>query len=89
MEKRTFSGRIWPDWGNTTRADFAGLGSIAHGRVTFSGRAYSHSSKFDGKPAYDCCNWLERPCKIVFRDKICNCTHVFGVGLFINNTQIC
>ena len=23
-----FSGRIWPDWGNTTRADLAGLGSI-------------------------------------------------------------
>ena len=22
-----FSGRIWPDWGNTTRADLAGLGS--------------------------------------------------------------
>ena len=23
-----FSGRIWPDWGNTVRADIAGLGSI-------------------------------------------------------------
>ena len=23
-----FSGRIWPDWGNTTQADMAGLGSI-------------------------------------------------------------
>ena len=23
-----FFGRIWPDWGNTTRADMAGLGSI-------------------------------------------------------------
>ena len=23
-----FSGRIWPDWGNTTWADMAGLGSI-------------------------------------------------------------
>ena len=23
-----FSGRIWPDWGNTTRADMAGSGSI-------------------------------------------------------------
>ena len=23
-----FSGRIWPDWGNTTRADMPGLGSI-------------------------------------------------------------
>ena len=28
MEKRRFSGRIWPDWGNTARADMAGLGSI-------------------------------------------------------------
>ena len=23
-----FSGQIWPDWGNTARADMAGLGSI-------------------------------------------------------------
>ena len=23
-----FSGRIWPDWGNTTRADLAGLESL-------------------------------------------------------------
>ena len=23
-----FSGRIWPDWGNTARADMAGLGSL-------------------------------------------------------------
>ena len=23
-----FSGRKWPDWGNTARADMAGLGSI-------------------------------------------------------------
>ena len=23
-----FSGRIWPDWGNTKWADMAGLGSI-------------------------------------------------------------
>ena len=27
-KKGRFSGRIWPDWGNTTRADMAGLGSI-------------------------------------------------------------
>ena len=27
-ENGRFSGRIWPDWGNTTRADMAGLGSI-------------------------------------------------------------
>ena len=25
-----FSGRIWPDWGNTARADMAGLGSIGY-----------------------------------------------------------
>ena len=25
-----FSGRIWPDWGYTTRADLAGLGSIGY-----------------------------------------------------------
>ena len=25
-----FSGRIWPDWGNTTWADMAGLGSIVY-----------------------------------------------------------
>ena len=27
-EKRPFSGRLRPDWGNTTRAATAGLGSI-------------------------------------------------------------
>ena len=27
-ENGCVSGRIWPDWGNTTRADLAGLGSI-------------------------------------------------------------
>ena len=27
-KKRPFSGRIWPDWGNTAGADLAGLGSI-------------------------------------------------------------
>ena len=26
-----FPGRIWPDWGNTTWADMAGLGSIENG----------------------------------------------------------
>ena len=25
-----FSGRIWPDWGNTAWADMAGLGSIGY-----------------------------------------------------------
>ena len=31
-----FSGRIWPDWGNTARADMAGLGSIGHhGNILF------------------------------------------------------
>ena len=33
-EKRLFSGRIWPDWGNTTWADMAGLGSV--GIATFT-----------------------------------------------------
>ena len=28
-----FSGRIWPDWGNTTWADMAGLGSIGWART--------------------------------------------------------
>ena len=27
-ENGRFSGRIWPDWGNTAWADMAGLGSI-------------------------------------------------------------
>ena len=27
LKNGRFSGRIWPDWGNTTRADRAGLGS--------------------------------------------------------------
>ena len=27
MEKGRFSGRLWLDWGNTTRAAMAGLGS--------------------------------------------------------------
>ena len=27
-KKSRFSGRIWPDWGNTARADMTGLGSI-------------------------------------------------------------
>ena len=29
-----FSGRIWPDWGNTAWADMAGLGSIGFIRET-------------------------------------------------------
>ena len=28
LKNGRFSGRIWPDWGNTARADMAGLGSI-------------------------------------------------------------
>ena len=31
-----FSGRIWPDWGNTTQADMAGLGSIGLTRISHS-----------------------------------------------------
>ena len=29
-----FSERIWPDWGNTARADMAGLGSIGLAHIT-------------------------------------------------------
>ena len=28
LKNGRFSRRIWPDWGNTARADMAGLGSI-------------------------------------------------------------
>ena len=28
LKNGRFSGRIWPDWGNTARMDMAGLGSI-------------------------------------------------------------
>ena len=28
LKNSRFSGQIWPDWGNTTWADMAGLGSI-------------------------------------------------------------
>ena len=28
LKNGCFSGQIWPDWGNTARADMAGLGSI-------------------------------------------------------------
>ena len=28
LKNGRFSGRIWPDWGDTARADMAGLGSI-------------------------------------------------------------
>ena len=30
-----FSGRIWPDWGNTAWADMAGLGSIGLNSIIF------------------------------------------------------
>ena len=32
LKNGRFSGRIWPDWGSTTRADMAGLGSIGLNR---------------------------------------------------------
>ena len=31
-----FSGRLWPDWGNTTWAAMAGLGSIGLNNVIIS-----------------------------------------------------
>ena len=39
MENGCFSGRLWPDWGNTAQAAMAGLGSIGvqsfnHSRAT-------------------------------------------------------
>ena len=39
LEKRPFSGRIWPDWGNTAQADMAGLGSIG---LNMKNREYIH-----------------------------------------------
>ena len=30
----SFSGQIWPDWGNIAWADMAGLGSIGYKRVS-------------------------------------------------------
>ena len=36
-----FSGRIWPDWGNTTWADMAGLGFIGLSKV------WAYGSKTD------------------------------------------
>ena len=35
MEKQPFSGRLWPDWGNTTWAAMAGLGSIGLNDLRF------------------------------------------------------
>ena len=50
-----FSGRIWPDWGNTTWADLAGLGSIGLMRPfsdqrTSSGRPYDEQPTSRGHP---------------------------------------
>ena len=47
-----FSGRIWPDWGNTAQADMAGLGSIGlNGQyytcALIQGFAYAHITIFD------------------------------------------
>ena len=33
LKNGLFSGRIWPDWGNTARADMAGLGSIGLSKI--------------------------------------------------------
>ena len=35
-----FSGRLWPDWGNTARAAMAGLGSIGLKSIYFAGIAF-------------------------------------------------
>ena len=42
-----FSGRIWPDWGNTARADMAGLGSIG-----LRTRIYDETTKIKGQKLY-------------------------------------
>ena len=39
-----FSGRIWPDWGNATRADLAGLGSIELSKDTKPGLVFMKSN---------------------------------------------
>ena len=38
-----FSGRIWPDWGNTARADMAGLGSIG---LNLGSLIFNYTSKY-------------------------------------------
>ena len=40
-----FSGRIWPDWGNTARADMAGLGSIGL-TIRFPKSLYPNDSRY-------------------------------------------
>ena len=37
LKNGRFSGRIWPDWGNTTQADLAGLGYIGLSSVIYPG----------------------------------------------------
>ena len=44
-----FSGRIWPDWGNTARADMAGLGSIGL-RMLHTNYSCHLVSKFSNTP---------------------------------------
>ena len=40
-----FSGRIWPDWGNTTWADMAGLGSIGLTYPFYGKRTHDNEKK--------------------------------------------
>ena len=42
LKNGRFSGRIWPDWGNTTRADMAGLGSIELRQKSLTPKSLSH-----------------------------------------------
>ena len=44
--KNNFSGRIWPDWGNTTWADMAGLGSIGLNLYMPSTHTNGRSTKY-------------------------------------------
>ena len=46
----SFSGRIWPDWGNITQVDKAGLGSIGLNQQALSKRLPTPSTKFTTSP---------------------------------------
>ena len=50
LKNSRFSGRIWPDWGNTAWADMAGLGSIGLNLVeTYDYHCLSCMMFFSGK----------------------------------------
>ena len=57
LKNGRFSGRIWPDWGNTARADMARLGSIGlnnKNKQTNKKRIYNTStSEMEHIPSVD------------------------------------